>query len=79
MKLTTAALRKAMFGRGDRSSCYIIQAWYVDSQTGEPGIWRSRFAYTEAGVQRIVRGKELTEGIRGEHRIQILRVQEVDS
>lgn len=77
-RLSTENLRRAMFGRADRSACFIVQCWYLD-KAGDPSIWRSRFAYTWAGVQRILRGSELTDGVRGEHRIQVLRVQEVDN
>lgn len=75
-RLNTANIRRSMFGRSDRSSCYIVQCWYLDG--GVPAIWRSRFAYTMAGVQRIVQGEELTHGVRGPHRIQVLQVTEVD-
>lgn len=80
MKLSTSALRKALFGTPDRTSVYLVQAWTTDD-LGEPKLWRSIPAYTRAGANRVKQGKKLISGISPKREVWIveLRVQELDT
>lgn len=80
MKLSTAALRKALFGTTSRTEVYLVQAWTTDDE-GTPKLWRSLPAYTTAGVSRIKASSKITQGIssRREVWIVVLRVQEIDT
>jgi hypothetical protein len=75
--LTTSEIRRAMFGRADRTHVYLVQSWSI--RDGRPQVWRTRMAFTLAGVNRVLRSKWLTDDIRGEVWTTTLRVEEVNS
>lgn len=78
MALTTSDIRRALFGRKDRSGAYLIQSW--TEHDGRPKVWRSKVAYTLAGANRVRQSRWLTEDIRGDQVwVSVLRVEEVDT
>lgn len=76
--METSDIRRALFGRKDRTHAYLVQSWTV--REGRPVIWRSRVAYTLAGANRVRQSKWLTDDIRSDEVwTSVLRVEEVDT